>query len=71
MFFTPQKYTCVQSKILLWIRINYSDFQTYPYYFQPWGFLAFTWVFEQLKDRMIKSSTMSQVCWSTIILEFL
>jgi hypothetical protein len=35
------------------------------------GFLAFTWVFEQLKDRMIKPSTMSQVLCSTIIPEFL
>ena len=40
--FTLQKYTCVQTRILLRIRINRSDFQTYPYYLQPWGFLAFT-----------------------------
>ena len=39
---TPQKYTCVQIRILLWIRINWYDFQTYPYYLQPWGFSAFT-----------------------------
>jgi hypothetical protein len=31
----PQKYTCIQTKILIWIRINKSDFQTYPYYLQP------------------------------------
>ena len=34
---TPHKYTCVQTRILLRIRTNWSDFQTYPYYHQPWG----------------------------------
>jgi hypothetical protein len=42
--FTSQKYICIQTKILLRIRINRSNFQTYPYYLQPWDFLAFTWV---------------------------
>ena len=41
---TPQKYTYVQTRILFWIRTNWSDFQIYPYYLQPWGFLSFTWV---------------------------
>ena len=49
--FTPQKYTCIQSKILLRIRINWSDFRTYPYYLQPWGFLAFTWVLSNWKTE--------------------
>ena len=68
--FTPQKYICVQTRILLQIRINRSDFQTFPYYLQPWGFSLHLGL-EQLKDRTIKSSTMSQVLCSTIILEFL
>jgi hypothetical protein len=38
-------------KILLWIRINWSDFQTYPYYLQPWGILAFTWVLSNWKTE--------------------
>ena len=46
---TPQEYTCVQTRILLWIRINWSDFQIYPYYLQPWGFLAFSWVLSNWK----------------------
>jgi hypothetical protein len=68
--FTPQKYTCVQTRILLRIRINRSDFQTYPYYLQLWGF-SLHLNLEQLKYRAIKSSTMYQVLCSTIILEFL
>ena len=36
-------------KILLQIRINWSNFQTYPYYLQPWGFLTFTWVLSNWK----------------------
>jgi len=35
------------------------------------GLLSFHLGLEQLKDRMIKSSTMSQIRCSTIILEFL
>ena len=31
------KSTRVQTRILLQIRVNYSDFQTHTYYFQPWG----------------------------------
>ena len=45
----PQKYTGVQSRILLQIRINWSDFYTYPYYLQPWGFLTLTWVLSNWK----------------------
>ena len=41
---TSQKYTCVQTRILLRIKIHRSNFQTYSYYLQPWGFLAFTWI---------------------------
>ena len=46
---TPQKYACIQSWILLQIKIHRSDFQTYPYYLQPWGFLAFTWILSNWK----------------------
>ena len=46
---TPQKYICIQIRILLRIRANQSDFQTYPYYFQPWGFLALTWILSNWK----------------------
>jgi hypothetical protein len=31
-WFHASKYTCVQTKILLRIKIDRSDFQTYPYY---------------------------------------
>ena len=34
---TPQKYRCIQTKILFRIRTNWSVFQTYPYYLQLWG----------------------------------
>jgi hypothetical protein len=47
--FTPQKYTSIQSKILLQIIINWLNFQTYLYYLQPWGLLAFTWVLRSWK----------------------
>jgi hypothetical protein len=33
------------------IRIKWSDFQTYPYYLQPWSFLAFTWVLSNWKTE--------------------
>jgi hypothetical protein len=69
--FTPQKYTCVQTRILLRIGINQSDFQTYTYYLLTMGLLSLHLGLEQLKDRTIKSSTMSQVLCLTIILEFL
>jgi hypothetical protein len=47
--FMSQKYTCIQYKILLWL--NWCDFQTYPYYLQPWVFLAFTWVLSNWKTE--------------------
>ena len=51
---TPQKYTCVQTRIFLWIRINQSDFQTYPYYFnhgasQP---SLGSWAIERQNDQV-------------------
>ena len=48
---TPQKYTCIQTRTLLQIKIHRSDFQTYPYYLQPWDFLAFTWILSNWKTE--------------------
>ena len=44
------------SKVLLWIRMNWSDFQTYPYYLQSWGFSAFTWVLSNWKTERSSQS---------------
>ena len=63
--FTPQKYTCVQTRILLWTRINRSDFKLTHITFNH-GACSLHLGLEQLKDRTIKSSTMSQVLCSTM-----
>jgi hypothetical protein len=63
--FTPQKYTCIQSRILLWILSNL------PILPLTMGLLSLHLGLEQLKDKTIESSTMSQVLCSTIVLEFL
>ena len=67
---TPQKYTCVQTRILLWIRTTDLTFKLTHITFNH-GACSLHLDLEQLKDRTIKSSTMSQVLCSTIILEFL
>ena len=51
---TPQKYICIQTRILLWIRTNWSIFQTYPYYLQLWGLKPSlgSWVIERQNDQV-------------------
>jgi hypothetical protein len=57
--FTPQKYTCVQTRSLLRIRMNYSDYRlTYITFYH--GAYARHLGLEQLKDRTVKSSVLFQ-----------
>ena len=70
IFAIPQKYTCVQTRIVLWIKIHRSNFQTYPYYLQPWGFLAFTWILSNWKTEWSSQALYLRFFCSTIILEF-
>jgi hypothetical protein len=67
--FMPYRYTCVQTRSLLLIRVNYSDEKLTHITFHH-GACSHHLGLEQLKDRTIKSSTMFQALWSTIILEF-
>jgi hypothetical protein len=68
--FTPQKYTCVQTRYLFWIRMNYSNYRLTHITFYH-GAYGHHLGLEQLKNRMVKSSAMFQALRSTIILEFL